>query len=58
MSKKHYRQAISSLQARIREHQINIQQELDEDIPAPGLMRHWQKDIAAFEKRRQQAHPR
>ncbi|NEQ45072.1 MAG: hypothetical protein F6K00_16515 [Leptolyngbya sp. SIOISBB] len=58
MGKRHHQKAINSLQMRIREHEAKIQIELEKDLPDQGLIRHWQKEIAAFEKGMQQARKR
>jgi len=58
MGKRHHQKAINSLQARIREHEIKIQLELEKDVPDPGLIKHWRKEIAAFEKGIKQAQKR
>ncbi|MEM9120116.1 MAG: hypothetical protein AAF827_14720 [Cyanobacteria bacterium P01_D01_bin.6] len=58
MGKRHYLKAINSLQSRIREHETKIQRELEQDSPDQGLIRYWQKEIAAFEKEIRQAQKR
>jgi len=58
MGKRHHRKAIDSLQSRIWEHETKIQRELEKDVPDQGLIKHWQKEIAAFEKGIQQAQKR
>ena len=50
MGKNHFQKAISSLQARIAEHQEKIKLELERELPDQGLIHHWQKEIRAFEK--------
>ena len=50
MGKSHFKKAISSLQARIAEHQEKIKLELEKELPDQGLINHWQKEIRAFEK--------
>ncbi|OKH16955.1 hypothetical protein [[Limnothrix rosea] IAM M-220] len=58
MGKRHFKKAIVSLQARIDEHQVKIKTELEKDLPDQGLIHHWQKEIAAFQKGIQQAKKR
>ncbi len=55
MGKSHFKKAISSLEARIAEHQEKIRLELNKEFPDQGLINHWQKEIKAFEKGIQQA---
>lgn len=55
MGKGHFRKAISSLEARIAEHEEKIRLELNKEFPDQGLINHWQKEIKAFEKGIQQA---
>jgi peptidoglycan hydrolase CwlO-like protein len=49
MGKKNHEKSISSLQQRIVEHQQKIDAERQKDYPDTGLIRHWQKEIRAFE---------
>jgi L-ribulose-5-phosphate 3-epimerase UlaE len=49
MGKKNHEKSINSLQQRITEHQQKIDMELLKDYPDLGLIRHWQKEICAFE---------
>lgn len=49
MGKKNHEKSINSLQQRIIEHQQKIDTELLKDSPNLGLIRHWQKEIRAFE---------
>jgi L-ribulose-5-phosphate 3-epimerase UlaE len=49
MGKKNHEKSINSLQQRIIEHQQKIDTELQKDYPDMGLIRHWQKEIRAFE---------
>ncbi len=58
MGKKNHRKTIRSLTDRILEHQDKIELELKKEIPDEGLIRHWQKEIRAFEKGIQQAKKR
>ncbi len=55
MGKSHFKKAILSLQGRIAEHQEKIRLELKKDYPDQGLIKHWQKEIKAFEKGIEQA---
>lgn len=58
MGKKNHCKTIRSLTDRILEHQDKIELELKKEIPDEGLIRHWQKEIRAFEKGIQQAKKR
>ena len=58
MGKKNHRKTIRSLTDRILEHQEKIELELRREMPDKGLIRHWQKEIRAFEKGIQQANKR
>ncbi len=49
MGKKNHEKSINSLQQRVIEHQQKIDAELQKDYPDIGLIRHWQKEIRAFE---------
>lgn len=55
MGKKHHKKAIDSLTQRIAEHQEKIKLELEKDFPDEGLIKHWNKEISAFDKSIQQA---
>ncbi|MGG6238834.1 hypothetical protein ACQ4N7_09350 [Nodosilinea sp. AN01ver1] len=55
MGKKNHRKTIRSLQRRIEEHLEKIELERQKDFPDLGLIRHWEVEIAAFEKGVQQA---
>lgn len=55
MGNKHFKKAIASLEARVSEHQEKIGLELAKESPDQGLIKHWQKEIKAFEKGIQQA---
>ncbi|BAZ31509.1 hypothetical protein NIES4074_39820 [Cylindrospermum sp. NIES-4074] len=55
MGKKHHKKAIDSLTQRITEHQEKIKLELEKDFPDEGLIKHWNKEISAFDKSIQQA---
>ncbi|BAY94422.1 MULTISPECIES: hypothetical protein [unclassified Tolypothrix] len=58
MGKKHHKKAIDSLTQRIIEHREKIRLELGKDFPDEGLIRHWEKEIRAFEKAIEQARKR
>jgi hypothetical protein len=55
MGKSHFKKAILSLENRIAEHQEKIKLELKKDYPDQGLIKHWQKEIRAFENGIQRA---
>lgn len=55
MGKSQFKKAISSLETPIAEHQTKIRLELNKEFPDQGLIKHWQKEINAFEKGIQQA---
>ena len=55
MGKSHFRKAISSLESRIIEHQEKIILELEKEHPDQGLIKHWEKEIKAFEQGIKQA---
>lgn len=55
MGKSHFKKAIASLEARIAEHQEKIRLELKKELVDQALIKHWQKEIRAFEKGIQQA---
>ncbi|BAY97278.1 hypothetical protein NIES37_12160 [Tolypothrix tenuis PCC 7101] len=58
MGKKHHKKAIVSLNQRIVEHQEKIRLESAKDFPDEGLIRHWEKEIRAFEKAIEQVRKR
>ncbi len=58
MGKKNHKKAIRSLTKRIAEHQEKIRLESEKDFPDDSLIKHWGKEIRAFEKAIQQAHKR
>ncbi|MBE8996956.1 MULTISPECIES: hypothetical protein [unclassified Nostoc] len=58
MSKKHHQKAIKSLTQRITEHQEKIRLESEKSFPDEGLIKHWEKEIRAFDKAMQQARKR
>jgi len=49
MGKRRYRRKIESLEARIREHREKIAGERQRETPDEGLIRHWEREIAAFQ---------
>lgn len=55
MGKQNYRKAIQSLEKRIAEHQEKIRLELSKENPDLGLIKHWTKEISAFQKGIEQA---
>jgi len=58
MGKRNHLKTIRSLQKRIDEHQEKIRLEKLRELPNLGLIRHWEKEIRAFEKGIQQARKR
>jgi hypothetical protein len=58
MGKRHHLKTIQSLENRICEHQEKIRLEQAKDNPDPGLIRHWEIEIRAFEKGISQAKKR
>ena len=55
MGKSHFKKAIASLESRIAEHQEKIRLESKKEFTDQALIKHWQKEIMAFEKGIQQA---
>jgi len=49
MGKRALKKRIESLTRRAEEHKLNVQQEMEKQLPDFGLIRHWQKEIAAFQ---------
>ena len=49
MGKRRHRRKKESREARIQEHREKIQQEKRKEIPDDGLIRHWEREIVAFE---------
>lgn len=49
---------IRTLTQRIEEHHEKIRLELEKESPDQGLIRHWEKEIQAFERGIQQAQKR
>ncbi|NMF84737.1 hypothetical protein [Nodosilinea sp. P-1105] len=58
MGKRNHLKTIRSLQKCIDEHQEKIRLEKLRELPNLGLIRHWEKEIRAFEKGIQQAKKR
>jgi peptidoglycan hydrolase CwlO-like protein len=50
MGHKNHKKAIDSLNKQIAKHQEKIKLELEKDFPDQGLIRHWEKEIRAFEE--------
>ena len=49
MGKRRYRRRKESLEARTQEHREKIAQERQKITPDVGLIRHWKRDIVAFQ---------
>ena len=49
MGKRRYRRKKASLEARIKEHREKIAKEQQKATPDAGLIRHWEREIAAFQ---------
>jgi len=49
MGKRRYRRKKASLEARVKEHREKIAQEQQKAIPDVGLIRHWEREIVAFQ---------
>jgi len=49
MGKARYRRKVESLEARLREHLEKIAKEKQKTVPDEGLIRHWQREIEAFQ---------
>ncbi len=58
MGKRRYRRKKESLEARIREHRDKIRVERRKAAPDEGLIRHWEREIAAFQTGIQRAQKR
>jgi len=58
MGNKNHKKTIRSLTQRILEHQEKIRLEYEKSNPNRGLIKHWEKEIRAFEKGIQQASKR
>ncbi|PHM08598.1 hypothetical protein CK516_19840 [Nostoc sp. 'Peltigera malacea cyanobiont' DB3992] len=55
---KHHQKAIESLAQRITEHQEKIRLKSEKSFPDEGLIKHWEKEIYAFDKAIQQGRKR
>jgi hypothetical protein len=55
MGKRRYRRKKASLEARVKEHREKIAQEQRKVAPDIGLIRHWEREIAAFQAGIEQA---
>jgi len=49
MGKARYRRKVESLETRMREHLEKIAKEKQKAVPDEGLIRHWQREIEAFQ---------
>jgi len=49
MGKRRYRRKKASLEARIKEHREKIAKEQQKPTPYTGLIRHWEREIVAFQ---------
>ena len=49
MGKRRYRRKKASLEARMKEHREKIAQEQQKATPEVGLIRHWEREIVAFQ---------
>ena len=49
MGKRRYRRKKASLEARIKEHREKIAREQQKATPDIGLIRHWEREIVAFQ---------
>ena len=58
MGKRRYRRKQVSLEARIKEHREKIARERQKATPDMGLIRHWEREIAAFQEGIQSAQKR
>lgn len=58
MGKRNHKRAIRSLTRRIVEHREKIRLEYEKENPDAGLIKHWDKEIRAFEKGIEQAQKR
>ena len=58
MGKRRYRRKKASLEARIEEHRDKIAREQRKAAPDVGLIRHWEREIAAFQAGIEQAQKR
>ncbi|GAB5602767.1 hypothetical protein FJNA_12920 [Thermus sp. FJN-A] len=51
MGNRRLRKSVESYQARIREHQAKIEEELRGPEPRWELIRYWEREIRAYQKR-------
>jgi hypothetical protein len=58
MGKRRYRRKKASLEARIEEHRETIVRKRQKATPDAGLIRHWEREIAAFQEGMQSAQKR
>ena len=58
MGKARYRRKVESLEVRLREHLEKIAKEKQKAMPDEGLIRHWQREIKAFQDGIQRARKR
>lgn len=58
MGKNNHKKKISSLLAQIAKHQIKINLEKQKDYVDEGLIKHWEKEIRAFQRGIEQAEKR
>jgi hypothetical protein len=58
MGKRRYRRKKASLEARVKEHREKIAQEQRQAAPDIGLIRHWEREIVAFQAGIEQAQKR
>jgi hypothetical protein len=58
LGKRRYRRKKASLEARVKEHREKIAQEQRKAAPDIELIRHWEREIAAFQAGIEQAQKR
>jgi hypothetical protein len=58
MGKRRYRRKKASREARLQEHREKIAREQQKPTPDLGLIRHWERDIEAFQAGIQSAQKR
>jgi hypothetical protein len=58
MGKRRYRRKKASLEARVQEHREKIVRERQKATPDLGLIRHWEREIEAFQAGIQNAQKR
>jgi hypothetical protein len=49
VGKRRYRRKKASLEARVQEHRDKIAHERQKPTPDAGLIRHWEREIVAFQ---------